>query len=81
MGKCPGAIKKTLWITEDPFKEMCPIHFKDRGKKHKVSNNIWLFSKYKYFFFFLQWPSIWVHLAHEESCIPVQFCNVTSCLC
>jgi hypothetical protein len=31
--------------------------------------------------FFFQWPSIWVHLAHEGSCIPVQFCNVTSCLC
>jgi hypothetical protein len=23
--------------------------------------------------FFFQWPSIWGHLAHEESCIPVQF--------
>jgi hypothetical protein len=25
--------------------------------------------------FFFQWPSIWGHLAHEESCIPVQFIN------
>jgi hypothetical protein len=29
--------------------------------------------------FFYQWPSIWGHLAHDESCSPVQFCNVTSC--
>jgi hypothetical protein len=28
-----------------------------------------------FFFFFFQWPSIWGHLAHEESCIPVQFIN------
>jgi hypothetical protein len=26
-------------------------------------------------FFFFQWPSIWGHLAPEESCIPVQFIN------
>jgi hypothetical protein len=25
-----------------------------------------------WFLFFFQWPSFWRHLAHEESCIPVQ---------
>jgi hypothetical protein len=26
-----------------------------------------------FFFFFFQWCSFWGHLAHEESCITVQF--------
>jgi hypothetical protein len=30
------------------------------------------YSFFFFFFFFFQWSSIWGHLAHEESCIPVQ---------
>jgi hypothetical protein len=47
---------------------LCPLNFNSNAL-HSI------------LLFFFQWPSIWGHLTHEESCIPIQFCNVTSCLC